>query len=141
MRGEIEENRPREQEIRAFADYGGREGGLSSFLNAGESEENSLREQEICVFADYGGRESGFSPLFLGQCLTISPEKVIIRVSEGKEMENLNEEINEGMTDKEFQAVLEAIKGYAQETQSIEKTIALIERMQGKEKEPTSHTK
>ena len=141
MRGEIEENRPREQEIRAFADYGGREGGLSSFLNAGESEENSLREQEICVFADYGGSESGFSPLFLGQCLTISPEKVIIRVSEGKEMENLNEEINEGMTDKEFQAVLEAIKGYAQETQSIEKTIALIERMQGKEKEPTSHTK
>lgn len=38
------------------------------------------------------------------------------------------------MTDKEFQAVLEAIKEYAQETQSIEKTIALIERMQGKEK-------
>ena len=110
MRGEIEENRPREQEIRAFADYGGREGGLS--------------------------------PLFFwGKCLTISPEKVIIRVSEGKEMENLNEEINEGMTDKEFQAVLEAIKGYAQETQSIEKTIALIERMQGKEKEPTSSTK
>lgn len=60
---------------------------------------------------------------------------------DGKEMENLNEEINEGMTDKEFQAVLEAIKGYAQETQSIEKTIALIERMQGKEKEPTSSTK
>ena len=60
---------------------------------------------------------------------------------DGKEMENLNEEINEGMTDKEFQAVLEVIKGYAQETQSIEKTIALIERMQGKEKEPTSHTK
>lgn len=80
------------------------------------------------------------------KCLTISPEKVIIRVSEGKNidgkgMENLNEEINEGMTDKEFQAVLEAIKGYAQETQSIEKTIALIERMQGKEKEPTFHTK
>ena len=109
MRGEIEENRPREQEIRAFADCGGREGGLS--------------------------------PLFLGKCLTIFPEKVIIRVSAGKEMENLNEEINEGMTDKEFQAVLEAIKGYAQETQSIEKTIALIERMQGKEKEPTSSTK
>ena len=60
---------------------------------------------------------------------------------DGKEMENLNEEINEGMTDKEFQTVLEAIKGYAQETQSIEKTIALIERMQGKEKEPTSSTK
>ena len=107
----------------------------------GEIEENRPREQEIRAFADYGGSESGFSPLFLGKCLTISPEKVIIRVSEGKEMENLNEEINEGMTDKEFQAVLEAIKGYAQETQSIEKTIALIERMQGKEKEPTSHTK
>ena len=61
--------------------------------------------------------------------------------ADGKEMENLNEEINEGMTDREFQAVLEAIKGYAQETQSIEKTIALIERMQGKEKEPTSSTK
>ena len=60
---------------------------------------------------------------------------------DGKEVENLNEEINEEMTDKEFQAVLEAIKGYAQETQSIEKTIALIERMQGKEKEPTSSTK
>ena len=44
------------------------------------------------------------------------------------------------MTDKEFQAVLEAIKEYAQETQSIEKTIALIERMQGKEKELTSGT-
>lgn len=107
---------------------------------------NRLREQEIRAFADYGGREGGLRPLFLGKCLTISPEKVIIRVSEGKdidrkEMENLNEEINEGMTDKEFQAVLEAIKGYAQETQSIEKTIALIERMQGKEKEPTSSTK
>ena len=60
---------------------------------------------------------------------------------DGKGVENLNEEINEGMTDREFQAVLEAIKEYAQETQSIEKTIALIERMQGKEKEPTSSTK
>ena len=46
----------------------------------------------------------------------------------------MNKEINEGMTDKEFQAVLEAIKEYAQETQS-------IERMQGKEKELTSGTK
>lgn len=53
----------------------------------------------------------------------------------------MNKEINEGMTDKEFQAVLEAIKEYAQETQSIEKTIALIERMQGKEKELASGTK
>ena len=70
----------------------------------------------------------------------------IINASEGKAtdrkaVKNLNKEINEGMTDKEFQAVLEAIKEYAQETQSIEKTIALIERMQGKEKELTSGTK
>ena len=63
------------------------------------------------------------------------------KTTDRKAVENLNKEINEGMTDREFQAVLEAIKGYAQETQSIEKTIALIERMQGKEKEPTSHTK
>jgi len=63
------------------------------------------------------------------------------KATDRKAVENLNKEINEGMTDREFQAVLEAIKGYAQETQSIEKTIALIERMQGKEKEPTSHTK
>ena len=91
-------------------------------------------------------RKGSFFCYFSEKCLTISRKKVIIRALEGKdidgkEMENLNEEINEGMTDKEFQAVLEAIKGYAQETQSIEKTIALIERMQGKEKEPTSHTK
>lgn len=70
----------------------------------------------------------------------------IINASDGKTtdrkaVKNLNKEINEGMTDKEFQAVLEAIKEYAQETQSIEKTIALIERMQGKEKELTSGTK
>lgn len=63
------------------------------------------------------------------------------KATDRKAVENLNKEINEGMTDREFQAVLEAIKGYAQETQSIEKTIALIERMQGKEKEPTSSTK
>ena len=63
------------------------------------------------------------------------------KTTDRKAVENLNKEINEGMTDREFQAVLEAIKGDAQETQSIEKTIALIERMQGKEKEPTSHTK
>ena len=37
--------------------------------------------------------------------------------------------------------ILEAIKEYAKETQSIEKTVALIERMQGKEKELTSGTK
>ena len=53
----------------------------------------------------------------------------------------MNKEINEGMTDKEFQAVLEAIKEYAKEKQSSEKTVALIERMQGKEKELTSGTK
>ena len=69
----------------------------------------------------------------------------IINVSGGKAtdrkaVKNLNKEISEGMTDKEFQAVLEAIKEYAQETQSSEKTIALIERMQGKEKELTSVT-
>ena len=80
------------------------------------------------------------------KCLTICPNGYIIIASGGKAtdrkaVENLNKEINEGMTDREFQAVLEAIKGYAQETQSIEKTIALIERMQCKEKEPTSSTK
>lgn len=63
------------------------------------------------------------------------------KTTDRKAVKNLNKEINEGMTDKEFQAVLEAIKEYAQETQSIEKTIALIERMQGKEKELTSGTK
>lgn len=78
--------------------------------------------------------------------MTIYINMYIIMMSGGKAtdrkaVENLNKEINEGMTDREFQAVLEAIKGYAQETKSIEKTIALIERMQGKEKEPTSSTK
>ena len=63
------------------------------------------------------------------------------KATDRKAVKNLYKEINEGMTDKEFQAVLEAIKEYAQETQSIEKTIALIERMQGKEKELTSSTK
>ena len=63
------------------------------------------------------------------------------KTTDRKAVKNLNKEINEGMTDKEFQAVLEAIKQYAQETQSIEKTIALIERMQGKEKELTSGMK
>lgn len=63
------------------------------------------------------------------------------KTTDRKAVKNLNKEINEGMTDKEFQAVLEAIKEYAQETQSIEKTIALIERMQGKEKELTSGMK
>mgnify|MGYP001146071656 CR=1 FL=1 len=107
---------------------------------------NRPREQGIRVFADYGGREGGLSPLFLRKVPDNIPKKgykqsIGRKNIDGKEMENLNEEINEGMTDKEFQAVLEAIKGYAQETQSIEKTIALIERMQGKEKEPTSSTK
>lgn len=64
-----------------------------------------------------------------------------VKTTDRKAVNNLNKEINEGMTDKEFQAVLEAIKEYAQETQSIEKTVALIERMQGKEKESTSGTK
>ena len=63
------------------------------------------------------------------------------KATDRKAVKNLNKEISEGMTDKEFQAVLEAIKEYAQETQSIEKTIALIERMQDKEKELTSGTK
>ena len=121
-------------------------GGLSLLLNAGEIEENRPREQEVRGFTDYGGREGGLSPLFFGKMPDDNPKRgykqSIGRENiDGKEMENLNEEINEGMTDKEFQAVLEAIKGYAQETQSIEKTIALIERMQGKEKEPTSSTK
>lgn len=83
----MKKNRPREQGVHAFADCGGREDGLSSFLNAGEIEENRPREQEIRAFADYGGSESGLSPLFLGKCLTISPEKVIIRVSEGKDFD------------------------------------------------------
>ena len=51
-----------------------------------------------------------------------------------------NEEMN-GMTNEQFRAALEAIKAFAEETRDIEKTIRVIERMQGKEKEPTSGTK
>ena len=51
-----------------------------------------------------------------------------------------NEEMN-GMTNEQFRAALEAIKAFAEETGDIDKTIRFIERMQGKEKEPTSGTK
>ena len=47
----------------------------------------------------------------------------------------------EGMTNEQYISNLEAIKAYAEETRDIEKVIKLIERMQGKEKEPTSCTK
>ncbi len=51
-----------------------------------------------------------------------------------------NEGMN-GMTNEQFRAALEAIKAFAEETRDIDKTIRFIERMQGKEKEPTSGTK
>ena len=51
-----------------------------------------------------------------------------------------NEGMN-GMTNEHFRAALEAIKAFAEETRDIDKTIQFIERMQGKEKEPTSGTK
>ncbi|MBO7206783.1 MAG: hypothetical protein J6W10_04145 [Kiritimatiellae bacterium] len=47
----------------------------------------------------------------------------------------------EGMTDKQYYSNLESILAFAEETRDIDKVIALIKRMQGKEKEPTSGTK
>ena len=52
-----------------------------------------------------------------------------------------NERGKNGMTNEQFRAALEAIKAFAEETRDIDKTIRFIERMQGKEKEPTSGTK
>lgn len=56
------------------------------------------------------------------------------------ERNDMANEVN-GMTDKQYNSNLESILAFAEETRDIDKVIALIKRMQGKEKEPTSGTK
>ena len=54
--------------------------------------------------------------------------------------DNERNEVN-GMTNEQYQSILESILTFAEETRDIDKTIALIKRMQGKQKEPTTTTK
>lgn len=56
------------------------------------------------------------------------------------ERNDMNSEVN-GMTNEQYYSNLESILAFAEETRDIDKVIALIKRMQGKQKEPTSSTK
>lgn len=47
----------------------------------------------------------------------------------------------DGITNEQYYSNLEAILTFAEETRDIDKVIALIKRMQGKQKEPTPTTK